>query len=160
MMLVICSSMMCRTVTRIMASSPSELTYLVGERSEWWPKKYVCPACDGQASGVYEGSIDPNEFKDFNVGELEAQDYFRFMMGVGLPEEQDCRLEVLQDIFHRGKVNKIAGKVIPGSKRFHLEWLEMEDGTTLYFGASTYGATVYRITKRPDYTKKVLEDVG
>jgi hypothetical protein len=160
MMLVICTSITCKTVTRLFAGSANELVSLVGEKSEWWPGGYRCPNCEKQASGVYEGRIDPNELKDFNVRELEAQDYFRFMMGVGLPEEQDCQLSVLIDTFKAGKVAKIAGHEIRGSKRYCVEWLEMEDGTRLYFGASSHGATVYRITKKMNFTEKALEDAG
>jgi hypothetical protein len=155
MMLVVCSSITCKTVTRIYAGSVSELTGLVGERSEWWPNKYQCPSCNEQATAAYEGRVDPNEFQGFNVRELEAADFFRFMMGVGLPEEQDCRLEVLVEIFKAGKVAKIAGHSIKGTKRYCVDWLEMEDGTKLYFGASAHGATVFRITKRPNFSEQV-----
>jgi hypothetical protein len=160
MMLVVCSSLDCLTVTRILSQSADELVSLVGERSDFYPNRYSCPRCDTPASVVYEGNVDPNQFKDFSVMELEAQDYFRFLMGVGLPEEQDCRIEVLQSIFHENKVKNIAGHSISGTKRFCVDWLEMENGTKLYFGSSTNGATIYRITKKPEYTKKALEDAG
>lgn len=160
MMLVICTSMSCRTVTRVFAGSVNELVSLIGDRSEWWPSQYKCTNCEGVATCVYEGQIDPNELKDFNIRELEAQDYFRFLMGVGLPEEQDCRLEELVKVFAAGKVAKLAGHNIKGSKRYCVDWLEMEDGTKLYFGASSHGATIFRIVKKTDFTKRALENAG
>ena len=158
MMLVLCTDPNCKTVTRVLATSVVELTGLVGERSEWWPNNYHCTGCNGQATAVYESEVDPNDFRDFEKKEIEAQDFFRFMMGVGLPEEQDCRIEVLQKLFAENKVKNIAGKVISGTKRFCIEWLEMENGQRLYFGSSTHGATIYRITEKPSYTEKALEN--
>lgn len=158
MMLVICAKLTCKTVTRIYANSAGELTGLVGEASGWWPDKYHCPNCEGTATAVYEGQIDPKEFDGFNVRELEAQDFFRFMMGVGLPEESDCTLEVLTDVFKAGKVGKLAGHRIAGTKRFCVEWLEMEDGTRLYFGASAHGATIFRIVRKTNFAEKVTGD--
>jgi hypothetical protein len=158
MMLVICTSTECKTVTRLLSREVRELISLVGSESEWWPNKYRCPRCEGQATGTYEAEIDLASLRGFSMLELEAPEFFRFMMGVGLPEEQNCRIEVLQKIFREGKVKNLAGHPIPGTTRFCLEWLEMEDGTHLYFGSSTHGATIYRIANRPDYTKKALEN--
>lgn len=158
MMLVVCASVSCKTVTRIYASSVSELTGLVGERSEWWPSRYKCPSCEGQATAVYEGRVDPNEFQGFDIRSLEAADFFRFMMGVGLPEEMECQLEVLVEIFKAGKVAKLAGHPVRGSKHFCMDWMEMEDGTRLYFGASSHGATIFRITKKTNFAEREAGD--
>ena len=158
MILFVCDSLECKTVTRVMGRSVDEVQALVGEGSEWWPKGYKCPQCEGPASALYEIQINPNQFKDFHVRELDSEDYFRFLMGVGLPEETDCSIEALQKIFHDGTVKKIAGHRIPGAKRFCVEWVEMADGTRLYFGASSHGATIYRIVKKPNYTEQALND--
>jgi len=158
MILFVCESLQCHTITRVMSRSVDEMQALVGEGSEWWPKGYKCPNCNGPAGAVYEIEVSPVQLKDFNIRELDAEDYFRFLMGVGLPEESDCSVEVLQQIFSKSKVKSIAGHRISGTKRFCVEWLEMEDGARLYFGASSHGATIYRISNRPNYTEKALND--
>ncbi len=158
MMLVVCSSIACKTVTRIYAGSVNELTNLVGERCEWWANKYKCPSCERQATAVYEGQVDPNEFQGFSVRSLEAADFFRFMMGVGLPEEMNCDPNTLADVFRSGKVTQIKGHAIRGSSHFCVEWLEMEDGTRLYFGSSSHGAAIFRITKKSNFAERETGD--
>lgn len=162
MILILCSSLLCRTVVRVMAADPVQTDMLVGPGSQYWPNKFTCPRCDGPAVGHKEGEIDPNNFRNFTLIELEAEEMFRALNGLGLPEEQNCHVEVLLEVFGKQKVKNVAGYNIPGSNRFCIEWLEMEDGTKLYFGASAHGATIYRIVNKTSAVKKVLEetDVG
>ena len=157
MILIVCTSLACRTVVRVMAADLLQAEMLVGPSSSYWPNKFTCPTCDGAATGLLEGEVDPNTFKGFNVLELEAEEMFRSLQGLGLPEEQDCRLEVLHEVM-RQKIKLIGGHSIGGTKRFCLEWLEMEDGTKLYFGASSHGATIYRIVNNTSYTNRVLQE--
>jgi hypothetical protein len=144
-----------------MSNDPAQTEMLVGPSSAYWPNKYTCPRCNGAASGMMEGEVDPNTFAGFHVLELEAEEMFRALNGLGLPEEQDCQIENLRTTLNQ-KVKEIGGHTIPNSKRFCLEWLEMEDGTRLYFGASSHGATVYRIVRKVSFVERVLqeEEVG
>lgn len=160
MILVICTSAPCRSALRIMGRSVEAVQNLVGDRSEWWPNSYLCTRCKGEAQGVYELSLDPAQLEGFSVSEIEAEEYFRFLMGVGLPEEHDCRIEVLQGLFRSNKVKNLAGYPIKGTTRFCLEWLELDDGTRLYFGASAHGATINRVVKKPDHVEQVKDHGG
>ena len=160
MMLVVCSSLICMTVTRIWGSTAADVEHLIGKKSTFWPNQYKCPECNDHAALFVEGELNPANFKKFNERELEAEDYFRFLMGVGLPEEHNCNLEALQEVFHKKHISKIVGHPISGTSRYCLEALELEDGTKIYFGASSHGATIYRITKKPSYTEKASSNAG
>lgn len=159
MIFYVCADLQCKTLLRVMGQDVDTVRTLVGDRSEWWSDRFMCPTCSGPATGFFEGSVDPSPLSDYKLIDLEAEDYFRFLMGVGLPEERLCTLLDIQEVLLRSHVKKVEGKGIPGTSRATIEWLELEDGTRVYFGASAHGASVYKIVNKPQYAKRVLADV-
>lgn len=154
MIVVVCTNIECRTIFRVIGD-PHEVYSLIGEGSEWWPNKYTCPLCGQQATAEHESSID---LRGMEVRDLEVQEMFQALYGMGLPEEQVCTYDVLGKIFFNQRVQAIGGHAVSGTNRFCLEWLEFSDGTKMYFGASAHGALIYRVAKKISHTENVLKE--
>ena len=157
MILVLCQSADCGTVTRVMGE-PHEVMTLVGQNSEWWPNKYSCPRCNATAHGELEHLVNPSELGARHVIELEAQEMFLCLQGMGLPEERDCRSEVVVAALKASSVKKVKCYGVQGTWRTILEWLELENGTKLYFGSSAHGAAIYRIVLPTKHAAQLLEE--
>lgn len=135
---------------------PQEVCQLIGEQSEFWPDKYTCPRCQEEAKAIREDDIDPDSLAGIDIQAIEAQEMFRAQNGLGLPDEQVCDRVTVEELLRATPIRKVAGHDIQGARRFCLEWFELADGTKMYFGASTHGAIVYRITRPISHVKEVL----
>lgn len=156
MIVVVCSNASCGTAIRVMGDA-LEINELVGPSSEFWPDKYICPTCEFPAAGVMEHDIDVRSLP--KLRDLEAQEFFQALNGMGLPEEQECTIDAVTQALITSRVVRVVGHSITNSKRFALEWLELEDGRRMYFAAGTHGATVYRLTLPVKHTEKVLKEI-
>ena len=157
-MLVVCSNMAaCTSVFRVMGEW-QEIQSLVGPRSEFWPLGYTCPKCSGPAQGVMESEIDLRLLAGVPVRDIEAQEMYRAQYGMGLPEEMDCRREIIEQTLRENPIKKIAGHEVPGANRFVLEHLELWDGTKVYFGGSSHGAIITRIVPLQSHVTRVLKE--
>lgn len=144
MMLFPCDS--CGNCVRVLGD-PEEISSYLGEKSDFWPSKHVCPICGEKVLALdelyAEGLVDLTH----KVRDLTPEDCYRAMIGEGLPEELHCTEAAIKELF-KMPIKSVYGQDVPNTERFCMEALEFEDGTTLYLGASTHGAVVYRI-KRP-----------
>lgn len=157
MILVICTSPACGAQYRCIGG-PREIETLVGKYSEFYPDKYRCPSCMSPAQFAYEAYVNPSTLT--KLRDLEAQELFRGMHGLGLPEEQICDAETVTKLLTEQKVKRVVGQQIRATARFNLEYIEFESGHRMYFGASTHGALIYRITEPMNHTDKALEELG
>lgn len=158
MMLIVCAALQdCESVFRVLGDW-AEVQTLVGPRSEFWPQGYTCPKCGGPAQGAMESDIDPRVLAGFQIREVEAQEMYRAQYGMGLPEEMDCRREVIEQALRENPIRRVSGHEVAGANRFVLEYLELWDGTKLYFGASSHGAIVTRVVKQQSHVAKVLKE--
>lgn len=159
MMALVCDSSSCRALFRAVGE-PHELAILFGPGSEFYPDQYICPSCGGKAA-MRSGARADEAFAQGGrpVRVLEAAELFRAQYGLGLPEEQECSREVIEGYLRKYPIRKVAGHSIGGRRSFCLEFLELEDGTRLYFGASTHGAVVYRIARPVKHTDQVLKEL-
>lgn len=156
MIVVVCTNAACSAAFRVMGD-PGELHPLVGTESEYWPNRYTCPACEFPAMGVLETSIDVRTLK--NLRDIEVQELFQALNGLGLPEEQDCSIDAVTKLLLEQHIAKVVGHHIAGTARFCLERLELDNGQKMYFAAGSHGATVYRITKPIKHTEEVLKEL-
>lgn len=151
MILVAC--LPCGLVLRIIGD-PQELQ-LVGPGSDFWPNAFPCPYCEKNAIGMKETEADPNALSALKVIDLTPQDAFIAFNGMGLPREQKCTKEHVEQLFQM-PVRRVRGHQT-STDRFLLERIEFWDGTMLYLGASPEGAIVYRIAAPPMHAQEALD---
>lgn len=149
MILIVCSE--CRLTLRVLDAS-EEALYLVGEKSEGWPKA-ICCRCGAEAQRMPEVEVEPRALTLLEVVDLTAKEAFMAMNGLGLPTEQRCSLENVMTLLKEQPIRKVLGVDIPGTERCMLDHLELWDGTKLFLGASPHGAVVYRIAPPHSYAK-------
>ena len=154
MIAVVCTS--CKNMLQVIGEL-SEVDHLVGQRSEFWPDKYKCFACGGSATGFLMPQISAAALGELNVHSVTAAEAFAALNGLGLPEERTCCADVIVPMLESLGL-KVKGKEFRGTARYFLDELELPDGTKLFFGASPYGAAIYRITKPHSYRE--ANDVG
>lgn len=146
MILFPCTS--CCVVIRVMGD-PEEISQLIGRESDLYPNSYRCPVCEHPVELQDESEVSPDALVQSRLRDLTAQEFFQSQCGLGLPEERACTRKVIDVLFQQG-VKKVHGKEVPGSGRFHVEFLGFMDGTRAYFGASSFGSLIYRI--RPPHS--------
>jgi hypothetical protein len=152
MILIICEP--CSICLRVMGDA-EEIDHLVGEKSDFWPNKFVCPTCEKTCVGVKEIDADPQVLNLLSLMDLGPEDAFKAMHGMGLPHEGDCRAPVVDELLRTQPIRKVKTKEIPHTHRCRVDWLELWDGTRMYFGAGAEGAVVYRITKPVSHVKRL-----
>lgn len=146
----------CSLVFRVLGDF-QELETLVGRQSSFWPDKYICGRCQGPTPVMSEQQAARLQMLGQETVELDPGEYFRALQGLGLPDEIECGRTAVEQLLRGQKVKRIAGHEVNKRKRFCLEWIEFEDGSRAYFGASSHGAIVYKITKPPNYTARAME---
>lgn len=142
MITIVCSA--CGTAIRT-SGEYDEVDVLLGEKSEWYPDKYPCPCCPAKAAMV--DAIEPAALKSLDLYEMTAQEAYGAFNGLGLPTERECGPLAVAEAF-KSPVKKINCELIKGTNRSVMRSIELEDGTRVYFGSSSYGATIYRIAKK------------
>jgi hypothetical protein len=145
----------CYTALRILGET-SELDALVGKDSEFWPDGYTCVACNKKCSSYAETDIEAGVLARMKIRDLTPQEAYAAQLGLGTPDEMVCDASTVRELFAR-PIKTVRGFTIPGTSRFCLTEILLEDGICLYFGASTHGAVVYRISRPTSYAQRVLE---
>jgi hypothetical protein len=84
---------------------------------------------------------------------LTPQEAFVAFAGGGLPEESECSAARVAQLLKGARVKDVTTRHIQGTSRCALDSIELEDGTKLYLGASTHGASVYRVQAPHSYTR-------
>jgi len=139
---IVCKS--CGTAIRT-SGEYDEVDSLLGEKSAWYPDQYPCPTCGGKSEMVL--AIDNTAFRSLDLHDLTPEEAFAAFNGLGLPEERECGPMAVKEAF-KCPVREVKCDLIRGTNRTVLRSIEFEDGTRMYFGASSYGCTVYRIARR------------
>lgn len=154
MITIVCKS--CGLAVRV-SGEEEEVTHLLGEKSDWYPSGYPCPAqgCSSKAEMVE--SIESVAAAALDIRDLTAIEAFHAYSGLGLPEERDCGPTAVSQALLNGKVTAVDVKLLRGSNRSVLYSLTMEDGIKLYLGSSAWGATVYRLAKPQSAVERLHE---
>lgn len=151
--MIIIACLKCNVALRTVGED-AEVHQLVGQGSEWYPDKYPCPTdgCPGPAE--YCTGIQPSALAAMTLYEVTPQEAFSAFEGVGLPPERDCGETAVRLAFEK-KIVGLGTRQLHGKNRTVVTWIEFEDGTRAYFGASSEGALVYRLSKRFSYVENV-----
>lgn len=145
MIAIIC--LPCRVGFRV-KGDPLEINPLLGPTSELWPEGFTCPHCAKSAHGYLELELSESVYSMLKIRDLTpVEAYAALTAGVGLPEDRDCRKEIIEAVVKEIPIRRVGGQDVPGTNRFNIDYLELWDGTRLYFGASGHGAIIYRITR-------------
>lgn len=104
-----------------------------------------CPYCDKKLVPYMEHDADETLLK--RVVDLSYSEMFPMLMGLGLPAQRDCNLELIKEILNKNTITSIAGTEIDtiSGKRSIIHSIKLSNGTALYFGSSSHGAVCYRI---------------
>jgi len=134
-----------------------EAAALVGHLSDFYPDKYKCFACEGQAACVLTAEVSEAALRSMTIFEVTPQEAFAALMGMGIPAEMTCCSEVVETLFEKQGI-KANGYQIPKTNRYVMNSLTFPDGSTLHLGASAAGALAYRISKAHSYVKATHGD--
>lgn len=151
MIFITCTT--CATAIRV--AEGEETDFLVGSHSELatLSRGYRCPSCSAQMQ-LTQG-MDPISINGLNIHDLTAQEAFAAFNGLGFPEERDCGPEAVSKCFEK-EVKNIQMSWLKNTSRTHIEYVEFEDGTKMYFGAAPQGAVIYRIAPPRSFTQEAL----
>lgn len=148
MIIIVCQA--CCTAVRI-SGDPDEMQSLFGQM-----EKYKCPQCDETMEEME--AIEPAALAALDVHDLEPGEAFSAFHGLGFPEEQECGALAVMKLFTEQTVKSVECHHLKGSSRSVIYNITFADGTKMYMGSSTFGATVYRIQKPHSYTEAVLRE--
>jgi hypothetical protein len=90
--------------------------------------------------------------------ELEVPELYAAINGLGLPHERQCTLENVVQALAGRTVNHIEASEVDNnlrSCRLVVRYLQLDDGTRLYFGAGLGGAVLYRIRRKHALTEQL-----
>jgi hypothetical protein len=138
--------------------SVQELDQLIGKRSDFWPDKYPCPKCGQMATGFAEREVDGRVLQLMELKEVTPQEAFAALNGLGFPDEQKCSLGAVQELLRGQPFRKLVGTDVVGMERTIVDYIELWDGTKVYFGSGAEGAVIYRITRPVSYANKQLTE--
>ena len=155
-LVVMCNG--CGTLFRVLGTTDSEsVSMLVGERSDFWPDKYVCPQCGGDAVGQHEEAL-PRAYQTTSIVDLTAEELFSALHGLGLPNEEKPSAAAVVALFMTGKIVALDAHDVLGTGRCAINSITFMDGTHLFLGASAHGAVAYRLVRAPSYAQRVLQE--
>jgi hypothetical protein len=93
------------------------------------------------------------ELKQSHIS-LSVQEAFIAFSGAGLPEEGECSATRVHQLLTAQSIKDVQTRHIAGTSRCTLDYIELEDGTKLYLGASSHGACVYRVQPPHHYAEE------
>lgn len=125
---------------------------LLGQGSDYWPDRYPCYNCGKKAQGFLTPEISAMALSVMRVVDVNAQEAFAALNGLGVPSERTCCAEVIEELFDRHGIH-VKGHQTSGQPRYLVEELSFTDGTRIQLGASPQGALIYRIVKPHSYVK-------
>lgn len=112
---------------------------------------YSCPWCGKLDAEVHEFA-EPKVLRDIEFFDVTPKEAFAATAGLGLPDEQDCSATAVEKLLKEQRVASVGVKMIRNSHRSIIDYIEFEDGTKMYLGSSSLGATVYRIAPKHRYS--------
>lgn len=134
---------------------PAEVMAVVGPQSDLWPKGFRCARCEAPIEAFLESQVAGAALAQMQITNVTPSEALAASNGLGLPVERACTLEEIHELFQSRGVKRVVGTNIPGTQRCILDYLVLNDETKIYFGASTDGATVYRITRPHSYVESL-----
>ena len=148
MILVVCKH--CKGALRV-TNMDAQHSPLLGSGSD----QFRCPFCDSKDILVTQGMyIDDAALGSLKIRDVSYEESFAALMGLGLPEESTCCVEVLTELFQSHGI-ALKGKRVVGATRVVIECMTLSDGTKVHFAASPMGATIYKISKPMSYVDRV-----
>lgn len=124
-----------------------ETSVLLGPESDVWPEGFTCPGCGQGARGYLENELSEAVFRLLQIRDFTPIEGFSTLIaGVGPPEDRECHKGVIEALLRDYKI-KVVGKDVPNTSRFNIDFMELLDGTRLYFGSSGHGAIIYRVSR-------------
>ena len=147
----------CCLAIRVIAE-PEEITDLIGERSSFWPASYPCPTCGEKLTALEETDVDPSAFTRLGLIDLTVTEAFAAFEGFGLPEEHGCSASTVVDQLTGAGVARVKVQDVPNTGRSIIEFIELDNGTRIYLGASTVGAVVYPVTRPSSYLLRMMHE--
>lgn len=112
-----------------------------------------CHSCGAPA--VFSDRVEPDQLHKLVLHDVTPAEAYAALNGLGLPHEQECGPLALQKLFVEQRVKRVAARHIRNTHRSIIDFIEFENGTRMYFAASTLGATVYRISPKHSYAAEV-----
>jgi hypothetical protein len=74
--------------------------------------------------------------------------------GLGFPDERDCAEEIVRGVLLGKSIRSVQAHGIRGTHRTVIDSITFEDGTTMFFSGSQWGALVYRLRKPNPFLSK------
>lgn len=155
MIYIVCPS--CKHGLRIASAEPGEVARMFGPGSEYHPASYPCFFC-GEQKAKYALAMDASTLQQLEVFDVNPQEAVAAMHGLGLPAERECSASAVSQLLEGASIKSVRVRSIRNSHRSVIEFLELEDGIKVYFGASANGALIYRISRPTSYADRVLSE--
>jgi hypothetical protein len=131
---------------------PEEIQSLLGDESPHAEAR--CPLCRKALSRAPHLDSELAPLVQDVLRDLSPVEAHLVLEGMGFPDERDCVAEIVKALLVNQRVRSVAGHTLRGTARTAIDSITMEDGTTLFFGASSI---VYRVRKpNPFMSKEVL----
>jgi len=153
-MLIACRAEGCTLLVRVSPGAEGELESLLGPSSELYPDKFPCPRCNAHMEVVL--AIESTDLALLDVVDLSPPEALAAFSGLGFPEERECGPASVRALMSGATVKSVKVRQVKNSHRSIIEFIELADGTRLFLGSSSHGATVYRIAAPPAYAKEAL----
>jgi len=147
----------CNTAVRVIGD-PVQIDLLIGDKSEYWPNKYVCVNCEQPCTAHHEMEVELDVLALMKMRELSPEEMLAAQMGLGTPDEMMCDAATVNDLLLHRRIKNVASYTVKGTTRCCLTVIELEDGVKLHFGSSAHGAVVYRISRPISYQQRVLKE--
>lgn len=136
----------------------SEVDYLIGMKSEWYPDRYPCPRSGCSGKMTLTDAIASEDLILLEVHELTPQEVFQALQGMGLPTEKECSESNVRDALEGRTVTAIDVRNLYGTNRSVLNSITLDNGHRIFLGSSPHGAVVYRIATPRSHTREVLNE--
>lgn len=134
----------CRLALRL-SGDHQEMDFLVGMRSEWYPDRYPCPTSGCGSTMTLTDVIDDKDLELLKIHDLNPQEAFQALHGMGLPKERECSADsVLTTIVGR-TIRSVDIQDLTGANRAIVHSITLDDGMRIYLASSPLGAVVYRV---------------
>lgn len=146
----------CRLALRAMGDI-TEMDYLIGERCEWFPDRYPCPRSGCGARMTLTDVLGSEDLASLEVRDLNPQEVFQALQGMGLPEERQCDVAATREALRGQRIISIDMQGLPDTSRTLVYSLLLDSGYRIYLGASPLGVVVYRIAPPRSVTTEVLD---
>lgn len=122
-----------------------EVDHLVGTKSEWYPNRYPCPRSGCGGVMTITDAVDAQVLTMLEIHDLNPQEVFQALQGMGLPAERACTEGVVRAALTGRSITSMDLQPLRNTMRSVLHSFTLDDGTRVYLGSSPYGAVVYRV---------------